>query len=68
MTVTRSNGLMVTSDCFGGTALASSLHPAKGLIISFHASPFFYMQKIFIFFLFFYRAFFTGKKYLQKPL
>jgi hypothetical protein len=68
MTVTQSNGLMVPSDCFGGTALASSLHPAKGLVISFYASPFFGMLKIFIFFLFFYRAFFTSKKYLQKPL
>jgi hypothetical protein len=56
MTVTRSNGLVVTSDCFRGTTLGSSLHSVE---VSYPLSSI-HIVKILIFFI---RVFFNSKKY-----
>jgi hypothetical protein len=68
MIVTQSNGLVVTSDWFGGTPLGSSLHPGEGRFILSLSSLSYDSLKIFLFFLFLYCVFFTSKKYAQIPL
>jgi hypothetical protein len=65
MTVTQSNGLMVPADCFGGTLLGSSLHLDKARFI---LSLPLYQNDLLKIFIFFYRAFFTSKKYVRIPL
>jgi hypothetical protein len=64
MTVTRSNGRVVTSDWIGGTPLGSSLHLGKArFILSLSSLPYDSL-KIFIFSIFLYRVFFTSKIYV----
>jgi hypothetical protein len=70
--VTLSNGQVGTPDLFSGIVVGSIQTSAVKL---YFFTPFLHVSSaaynvsfIFAFFIFFYRAFFTGRKYLQKPL
>jgi hypothetical protein len=57
---------VVTPDCFVETADGSSLYPTEGYCLTVYSSSTLSMLKIVIFFyllVFFYRVFFTSKKY-----
>jgi hypothetical protein len=58
---------VVTPDWFGETAHGSSLNPTKGYCLRVYSSSILSMLKIlidFYFLIFFYRVFFTSKKYI----
>jgi hypothetical protein len=55
---------VVTPDQFGESADWSSLYPSEASCLRLYSSSTLSMLKIFIYFCFFYRAFFTSKKYI----
>jgi hypothetical protein len=61
MIATQSIGLVVTPDWFAGTPLGPSRHPGEARFILSSYSISYDTLKIFIFFIFFYRAYFTSK-------
>jgi hypothetical protein len=70
ITDTPSIGAVVPPDWFGGIALGSSLYPTEGYRLRVYSSSTLSMVKIIIcfyffniFLIFFYRVFFTSKKY-----
>jgi hypothetical protein len=70
MTVTSSHEGVVAPDWYGVVDCGSSLIAVKAGFILSHPSPSFtaLIKDFHFFFTFFYRVFFTSKKYLQIPL